>query len=106
MYVCICIYIYIYMYLYIYIYVYVYIRRQSKSVKMHKTMKIELNHIKQFLETLFLAIKMCTDFPTDVIWINTMCGRTLNQRVYVCYSSDKKTKANLIMSVSSEIDNV
>ena len=31
--------------------------------------------IKQLLETLFLAIKMYTDFPTDVIWINTMLLR-------------------------------
>ena len=33
--------------------------------------------IKQLLETLFLAIKMCTDIPTDVIWINAMCGVSL-----------------------------
>ena len=33
--------------------------------------------IKQHLETLFLAIKLCTDFPTDVIWINTMCAVSL-----------------------------
>ena len=102
------IYIYIMNFLYVYIYniyIYKYIRTQSKSIKMHKTMKAELNHIKQFLETLFLAIKMCTDFPTDVIWINTMYARTRNQCVYVCCSSDKKTKANLIMSVNSEIDN-
>ena len=33
--------------------------------------------IKQLLETLFLAIKMRTDFPTDVIWINTMCTVSL-----------------------------
>ena len=45
----------------------------------HKTMEAELSHsaIKQLLETLFCAIKMCTDFPTDVIWINTMCAVSL-----------------------------
>ena len=36
-----------------------------------------LNSFKQFLETLFLTIKMCTDFPADVIWMNTMCGVSL-----------------------------
>ena len=43
---------------------------------MHKTMETGKQSlaIKQFLETLFLAIKMCTDFPTGVIWINTMCA--------------------------------
>ena len=30
--------------------------------------------IKQLLETLFLAIEMCTDFTTDGICINTMCA--------------------------------
>ena len=32
---------------------------------------------KQLLETLFLAIKMYTDFTTDVIWMNTMCAVSL-----------------------------
>ena len=32
---------------------------------------------KQFLETLFLAIKMCTESTADVIWINTMCAVSL-----------------------------
>ena len=31
----------------------------------------------QLLETLLLAIKMCTDFTTDVIWMNTMCTVSL-----------------------------
>ena len=46
---------------------------------MHKTMETGKQSlaIKQFLETLFLAIKMCTDFPTGVIWINTMCAVSL-----------------------------
>ena len=37
--------------------------------------------IKLLLETLFLAIKMCTDFPTDVIWINTMCAVSLGNHL-------------------------
>ena len=75
------IYIYIMNFLYVYIYniyIYKYIRTQSKSIKMHKTMKAELNHIKQFLETLFLAIKMCTDFPTDVTYMKKMCADFAN----------------------------
>ena len=36
---------------------------------MHKTMKTERSAIKKLLETLFLAIKMCTDFPTVYIFI-------------------------------------
>ena len=32
---------------------------------------------KQLLETLFLAIKIYTDFTTDVIWMNTMCAVSL-----------------------------
>ena len=39
---------------------------------MPKTMETELSY-----QTLFLAIKMCTDFTTDVIWINTMCAVSL-----------------------------
>ena len=31
----------------------------------------------QLLETLLLAITMCTDFTTDVIWMNTMCTVSL-----------------------------
>ena len=39
---------------------------------MYETMETEQQSsaIKQLLETLFLAIKMCTGFPTDLIWIN------------------------------------
>ena len=33
--------------------------------------------IKQLLETLFLAIEMCTGFTTDGICINTMCAVSL-----------------------------
>ena len=51
---------------------------------MHKTME-QSSAIKQLLETLFLAIEMCTDFPTDVIWINTMCAVSLanHLRAYI-----------------------
>ena len=42
---------------------------------MHKTMRWKQSSaIKQLLETFFLTIKMCTDFTTDVIWINTICA--------------------------------
>ena len=43
------------------------------TTKMHKPMKQGKQSfpIKQFIETLFLAIKMC--FTTDVIWMNAMC---------------------------------
>ena len=40
---------------------------------MHKTSSA----VKQLLKTLFFTITMCTDFPTDVIWINTMCAVSL-----------------------------
>ena len=43
---------------------------------MHKMMKTELA-IKQFLETLFLAIKMYTGFTTNGICMNIMCAVTL-----------------------------
>ena len=36
--------------------------------------------IKQFVETLFLAIRMCTNFPTDVIWIKIVCTVSLANR--------------------------
>ena len=52
---------------------YIYIRTQSKCTKRWK----QNLGIKHLLETLFLAIKMCTDFATDVIWINTMCAVSL-----------------------------
>ena len=59
--------------MYIYIYTYIYIGRQSKCGKQWK----QNSAIKQVLETLLLAIRMCTDFPTDVLWMNTMCTVTL-----------------------------
>ena len=40
---------------------------------MHKAME-QSSAIKQLLETLFFAIKMCTDFTIDVIYMNTMCA--------------------------------
>ena len=57
----------------VYIYIYIYIGTQSKCTKRWK----QSSAIKQLLDTLFLAIKMCTDFPTDVIWMNTMCAVSL-----------------------------
>ena len=41
--------------------IYIYISEHNQS-----------SAIKQLLETLFLAIKLCTDFTTDVISMNTM----------------------------------
>ena len=38
---------------------------------MHKAMETEL------LETLFLAMKMCTDFTADGICMNAMCAVSL-----------------------------
>ena len=39
------------------------------------------------LETLFLAIKLCTDFTTDVISINTMCAVSLANQctLFLCF---------------------
>ena len=53
--------------MYIYIYIYVY-RNTIKCTKRWK----QSSATKRLLETLFFAKKMCTDFPADVIWINTM----------------------------------
>ena len=33
--------------------------------------------LKQLLQTLLLDIAMCTDFPTDVTWMSTMCAVSL-----------------------------
>ena len=69
------IYVYIYIiYIYIYIYTYIYIYIYRDKIKIHKTMG---SVIKQLLETLFLAIKVWTDFTTDVIWMNTMYAVSL-----------------------------
>ena len=57
----------------LYIYIYIYIRTQSKYTKRWK----QSSDIKQLLITLLLAIKMCTDFTTDVVWMNTMCAVSL-----------------------------
>ena len=46
---------------------------QSKCTKRWK----QSSAIKQLLETLFLAIKMCTDFTTDGICTKTMCTVSL-----------------------------
>ena len=46
-----------------YIYIYIYIATQSKCAKRREQSSV----IKQLLETLFVAIKVCTDFTTDVI---------------------------------------
>ena len=62
--------------MYIYIYVYIYIYRNTIKIKCTKRWK-QSSAIKQLLETLFLAIKMCTDFPTNVIWISTTCAVSL-----------------------------
>ena len=33
--------------------------------------------IKRILETLFRAIKMCTDFATHISWVNAICAVSL-----------------------------
>ena len=77
-------------YIYIYIYTYslliastllvvnaenpkIYVGTQSKCSKRWK----QSSAIKQLLETLFLAIKMCTGFIADGICMNTMCAMSL-----------------------------
>ena len=50
-------YIYIYMYVHVYVYIYIYI-----CIYM------------SILKTLFLAIRMCNSFITDVTWMNTKCA--------------------------------
>ena len=64
------VYIYIYIYIYI-IYVYIYISEHKQNAQNTKRWK-QSSAIKQLLETVLLAIKMCTDFITDVIWMNTV----------------------------------
>ena len=43
--------------------------------------RAQLSIIKQLLEAMFLAMKMCTDFPTDVIWMNTMSALSLANHI-------------------------
>ena len=62
---------------YIYIYIYIYIGTQSKCTKRWK----QSSAIKQLLEVLFLAIKMCTGFATDGICMNTMCAVSLTNHL-------------------------
>ena len=59
-------------------YVYLYIYRNT--IKCTKRWQ-QSSAIKQLLESLFLAIKMCIDFPTDVIWISTMCAVSLSNHL-------------------------
>ena len=44
-------------------------------IKMHKTMETEV--IKHLLKSLFLTIKMCTDFTMHVIWMNAIYAVSL-----------------------------
>ena len=46
-----------------------YIERKPKCTRRWKQSSV----IKQLLEAMFLAIKMCTGFITDVIWMKIMC---------------------------------
>ena len=55
------------------LYIYQIIDIYQNTIKCTKQWK-QSSATKQLLETLFLTIKMCTDFPTDVIWTNTMCA--------------------------------
>ena len=51
---------------YIYIFICILYVTQSKCTKRWK----QNLAIKQLLETLFLSIKICTNFPTDIIGMN------------------------------------
>ena len=51
------------------VYICTYIGTESKYTKPWK----QSSAIKQLLEPLFLAIKICTGFTTDGICMNTMC---------------------------------
>ena len=58
----------------IYLYVCIYIYRNSR--KLHMTIETEL-YLKRLLETLLLAMKRCTGFTIDVIWVNkNVCSIT------------------------------
>ena len=59
--------------IYIILYYIIYIRIQSRCTKGWK----QSSAFEQLLETWFLTIEMCTDFPADVIWMNTMCAVSL-----------------------------
>ena len=64
-----------------------------KTIKSTKRWK-QSSAIKQLLETLFLAIKMRTDFPTDVIWIKNTTVDVIwicNTAVFSKYSQEKTT---------------
>ena len=50
----------------------IYIRTQAKCTKRWN----QSSAIKQLLETLFRAIKMCTGFTTDGIYMNKICNVT------------------------------
>ena len=59
---------YIYMYVYIYIYIYIYICTYiSEHTQNAHNDGNRVQPLKRLLETLFLAIKKCTGFNTDVI---------------------------------------
>ena len=51
----------------------IYIGTEPKCTKSSK----QTSTIKQFLETLLLAIRMCTGFTADVIWLIRECVMSL-----------------------------
>ena len=53
-------------YIYTYIGIYIYISEHKKNAHNDGNEALSL-----ILETLLLAIEMCTGFTTDVIWVNT-----------------------------------
>ena len=55
---------YIYIYIYIYIYTHTYILEYNQNAHNDGS---RAQPLKRFLETLFLAIKKCTGFTTNVI---------------------------------------
>ena len=58
--------------------------------------------LKQLFETLFLAIKKCTGFTTDVIQWNTKCAVSLANQLRAVVMSPLRTKRVFYYKVSGE----
>ena len=84
--------IFVYMYIYIYnIYMYIYIYISEHKQNAHNDGN-RAQPLKRILKTLFLAIKKCTGFTTNFIWVNTkVCSvtRERTQSSSRCVSSLK-----------------
>ena len=68
-------YIYIlYIYIYKFIYIYIYISEHKQNAHNDGS---RAQPLKRLFKILFLAIKKCTGFTTDVIYCNTKCAVSL-----------------------------